>query len=159
MRKRGALTRTLVIAGTVLAWFPIAATLGTAVPRMLGRGESQVDCLMPAELFPVALVAGALLLWAALRARSLVAPIGWGLGLMVGMLAAGQVLAVVTGLASGATEPTGAAWAAVVVSLAFYTLLIVELGVAGVFLLRDVFSTGTAADTAPPPAGDGDTVG
>ena len=159
MRKRGALTRTLVIAGTVLAWFPIAATLGTAVPRMLGRGESQVDCLMPAELFPVALVAGALLLWAALRARSLVAPIGWGLGLMVGMLAAGQVLAVVTGLASGATEPTGAAWAAVVASLVFYTLLIVELGVAGVFLLRDVFSTGTAADTVPPPAGDGATVG
>jgi hypothetical protein len=159
MRKRGALTRTLTIAGTVLAWFPIVATLGTAVPRMLGRGEFQVDYLMPAELFPVAVVAGALLLWAALRARSRVAPIGWGLGLMVGMLAAGQVLAVVTGLASGAAEPTGAAWAAVVASLVFYTLLIVELGVAGVFLIGDVFSTGAEADAAPPPAGGGDTTG
>jgi hypothetical protein len=55
MRKTGALTRTLAIAGTVLAWSPIAATLATAIPGSARRGESRVDYLMPAELFPVAL--------------------------------------------------------------------------------------------------------
>jgi len=57
MRKTGALTRTLAIAGTVLAWLPIAATLATAIPGSLRRGEFHVDYLMPAELFPVALAA------------------------------------------------------------------------------------------------------
>jgi hypothetical protein len=58
---------------------------------------------------------------------------------MAGMLVAGQVLAVVTGLASGATEPTGPAVLAVMASLVVYTLLVVELGVVGVLLIRDVF--------------------
>jgi len=46
---------------------------------------------------------------------------------------------VVTGLASGATEPTGLAVLAVMASLVVYTLLVVELGVVGVLLIRDVF--------------------
>jgi len=152
MRKTGALTRTLAIAGTVLAWLPIAATLATAIPGSLRRGVFHVDYLMPAELFPVALAAGALLLWAALRARSRIAPIGWGLGLMVGMLVAGQVLAVVTGVASGATEPTGPAVLAVMALLVVYTLLVVALGVVGVLLVRDVFVSAGGGDTASPPA-------
>jgi hypothetical protein len=153
MRNMGALTRTLAVVGTVLAWLPIVATVVMAVPGSLLRGAVQVDYLMPAELFPVALAAGAVLLWAALRARSRVAPIAWGLGLTAGMLVGGQALAVATGLASGATQPSGVAWAVVMASLVLYTLLIVELGVAGVLLVRDVFASEADAGAVAPAGG------
>ena len=94
---------------------------------------------MPAELFPVALVGGGLLIWAALRARSRRRIIGWGLGVAVGSLVGGQALAVVTGLASGETEPTGWWWALVLTSIVVYALALVVIGVGGVMLLRDLF--------------------
>jgi hypothetical protein len=139
MDKKGGLTKSLVVAGTVLVWLPIVAPFAFSIPGLLGREVFQIDYLMPAELFPVALVAGALLLWAALRARSRVALVGWGFGLMVAMLVGGMVLAQVTGLASGATEPAGAPLLAVQAALAVYALMLVELGVAGILLGRDVF--------------------
>jgi hypothetical protein len=99
------------------------------------------DYLMPAELFPVALAGGLLLIWAALRARSRQRLIGWGLVIAAGLLVGGQALAVVTGLASGETEPVGLWWALVLASLVIYTLALVDMGVGGVLLLRDLFRT------------------
>jgi peptidoglycan/LPS O-acetylase OafA/YrhL len=92
------------------------------------------DYLMPAELFPLALAGGCLLIWAALRARS-----RRGLGIAAGLLVVGQVLAVVTGLASGETEPAGWQWALVLASIAGYSLALVVVGVGGLLLLRDLF--------------------
>jgi hypothetical protein len=60
----------------------------------------------------------------------------------VGLLVGGQALAVVTGLASGEAEPTGWGWALVVASLVIYTLALVEIGTAGVLLVRDLFRAG-----------------
>ena len=141
MGNKGALTKTLAVVGTVLAWVPFAAVVATSVPDSLRRGAAQVDYLIPEELFPIALVAGGLLLWAALRARSRVAPIAWSFGGIIAMLVGGMALAVVTGLASGATEPTGPAMIAVAVTIALYCLALAVLGVAGILLGRDVFSS------------------
>jgi hypothetical protein len=93
---------------------------------------------VPAELFPAALAGGGLLLWAALRARSRRRLIGWGLGIAVGLLVGGQVLAVVTGLASGEAGPAGW-WTIVLASIVAYSLAVVAMGVGGVLLLRDLF--------------------
>ncbi|MBN1811399.1 MAG: hypothetical protein JXA14_06160 [Anaerolineae bacterium] len=79
------------------------------------------DYLLPAEFFLAALVGGGLLVWAALRARSRRRLIGWGLGIAVGLLVGGQALAVVTGLASGETEPTGWWWVLVLASIVVYS--------------------------------------
>ncbi len=49
------------------------------------------------------------------------------------------MLAVVTGLASGETEPVGWWWALVVASIAVYSLALVAIGVGGVLLLSDLF--------------------
>ncbi len=73
---------------------------------------------MPAELFPAAVAGGALLWWAALRARARQRAIGWGLAAMIGLLFGGQAVAVMTGLASGETEPAGWPWITVIVSIA-----------------------------------------
>jgi hypothetical protein len=142
MTKRGFFTKVLALAGTVLAWFPILMTVATSVVGTIGSRVFRLDWLMPAELFPVALVGGGLLMWAALRAHSRRGLIGWGLGIAAGLLVGGQVLAVVTGLASGETEPTGFLWALLVTSIIAYSLALVEIGVAGVLLLRDLLRPG-----------------
>ncbi len=104
MEKKNTLTNILAISGTVLVWFPILSLILLSVSRLMARRMFRFDYLMPAELFPMALVGGGLLLWATLRARSRWKSIGWGLGIATGFLIGGQALAVATGLASGATD-------------------------------------------------------
>jgi hypothetical protein len=99
-----------------------------------------MDYLMPAELFPAFIVGGGLLIWAACRARSRKRPIAWGVGVAVGSLFLSQLLAVVTGLASGATQPTGWAWALVAAGIAVYVGAVIATGVGGVLLVRDLFT-------------------
>ena len=139
MEKKGVLTKILAIVGTVFVWFPILAPVLLSVAVIIKEHTFLFDYLMPAELFPAILVGGGLLIWAALRARSRRRLIGWGLGIAVGLLVGGQVLAVVTGLASGETEPAGWWWALVLASIVIYTLALVVIGVGGVLLLRDLF--------------------
>ena len=140
MLKNDAGTKVLAVAGTTLAWIPILAPIVLSIVFRVARGWFRFDYLMPAELFPVVLVGGGLLLWAALRARSRRRLIGWALGAAVCMLVAGQALAVLTGLASGDTEPAGLPWTLVVLSLAAYTVSVAAMGAGGILLLRDVFS-------------------
>jgi len=137
--KTDILTKILATGGTLLAWFPIAATIVLSAIVTIARGVFLLDYLMPAELFPAALAGGGLLLWAALRAHARRRFIGWGLALMVVLLVGGQALAVATGLASGAIEPAGWPWALVIASLVAYTLTLAAIGVAGLLLLRDIF--------------------
>ena len=148
MQKNNLFTRILATAGTILVWLPILAPLLFSLLHFLRARFFLLDYLMPAELFPVVLVGGGLLLWAAIRARSRRALIGWGLGSAAGLLVLGQGLAVVTGLASGETEPTGLPWAVVLASLVGYILAIVVMGVGGVLLLRDVLNARRMPTTA-----------
>jgi hypothetical protein len=139
MNRNNIFTKALAVAGALLVWYPIAATIMITVMVWIARRVFQIDFLLPAELAPAAFAGGGLLLWSALRARSRRALIGGGLALMLGMVVGGQVLAVVSGLASGATEPTDLVWSLLLTSLVVYTLAIVEVGMAGVLLVRDVF--------------------
>jgi hypothetical protein len=139
MKKAGVFTKVLAVTGTVLVWLPIVATVALSLVGSLAGRVFRFDYLMPAELFPAAFLGGGLLVWASLRARSRRGLIGWGLGLMLGSLVGGQVIASLTGLASGETEPTGWAWALVIAAIAAYTLALVELGIAGIMLVRGLF--------------------
>lgn len=139
MSKKDGLTQLLAIAGAALVWFPILTPAVLSAVSLVTRPVFRFDYLMPAELFPVALPGGGLLLWAALRARARRGLIGWGLAIAIVALVGGQALAVVTGLASGAAEPAGVWWALVLGAIAVYTLALVVLGLAGIRLLRDLF--------------------
>lgn len=131
-------TKNLAVIGALLTWFPIAATVVIAMSSLLQDRAFHLDYLLPAELAPTAFVGGGILLWAALRAHMWRGPIGLGLGLMLGMLVGAQILAIATGLASGAREPTGWAWALMLAALAAYTLALAEVGIAGGLLVRDL---------------------
>ena len=139
MEKKDGLTKILAIFGMVLVWFPVLAPFLASTGLFIRSGMFRFDYLMPAELFPSALLGGAMLLWAALRAHSHQKLIGWGLALAVIMLFGGQAVAVVTGLASGETEPTPLLIGLVLGPIVIYALLLVAVGVGGVWLVRDLF--------------------
>ena len=148
--KKDALTKALAVAGTVLLWFPIVATFGLSLFGSIRSGVFLFDWLIPAELFPVGGPGGAFLLWAAIRAHSRRGLVGWGIGVAAGLLLGGQLIAQTTGLASGAIEPTGWAGFVVTAAIGVYALAIIELGVSGVLLVRDLFRR--AGDTRTPVA-------
>ncbi|HEU0296538.1 MAG TPA: hypothetical protein VFR47_27625 [Anaerolineales bacterium] len=139
MEKQGTLTKILAIAGTVLVWLPILAPIFFSAILFIQEQIFRFDYLMPAELFPAILLGGGLLIWAALRAHSHGKLIGWSLGIAAALLVGAQVLAEVTGLASGQTEPTGWLWALVIGALVAFVLAILGVAVGGILLLRDLF--------------------
>lgn len=139
MEKKGALTKGLAITGTVLVWFPIVFPILISVVLFLQERIFRFDYLMPAELGPFVFGGGTLLLVAAILAHARRGIIGWGLGIAFVMVVGGQALAVVTGLASGETEPVGWPWMLVLGSLIAYILAVIDVGVGGVMLLRELF--------------------
>ena len=139
MEKRDVFTKILAILGALFMWFPILAPVILAVGFLFRASMFRFDYLMPAELFPSALLGGILLVWASTRARLYRKLIGWGLVAAVVMLFGGQALAVVTGLASGETEPTPLLMALVLIPIWIYALALVAVGIGGVMLVRDLF--------------------
>jgi hypothetical protein len=141
MDNKASVTKLLAVAGTVLAWIPILFTILTSVVGTARSGTLRFDYLMPAELFPIALVGALLLLLAARRAHSHLRPIGWSFGAAVAFLVGSQTIAVVSGLASGAIEPSGWIWALVITSIALFLLALVALGIAGILLVKKLYSS------------------
>lgn len=139
MKKKNPLTKALAIAGTVLVWLPILAPFLFSLAAFLLDHRFRFDYLMPAELFLFDLIGGILLFWAAVRANAHRKLIGWSLVLAVVLLVGSQGLAVITGLASGAVEPTGWRIAPVAGMLAGSALSVIAAGVGGIRLLRDLF--------------------
>jgi hypothetical protein len=138
---KGSFTKILAILGAVLIWLPILAPFVFALVSFMGDGKFRFDYLMPAELFPLALIGSGLLLWAAFRARRYFKLIGRALGAALILLFGGQALASITGLASGAIEPTGWQMALVTASIIAYALALVVIGVNGILLLRVLFKS------------------
>ncbi len=142
MGKTGVLTKALAVAGTAFTWFPLLAPVAITALAFAAARVWRFDYLMPAELFPLALAGGALLIWAAQRAQMWRRHIAAAYVLMIALLAGGQLLAVATGLASGARAPVGWRWVAVLASLALYALALLATAVGGALLVRDLFRRG-----------------
>lgn len=140
-------TKILAIAGTLLLWLPVLTPVILSLIVGIQRGKYYFDYLMPGELFILVLSGGGLLTWAVLRARLRRKPILLGFGGAVILLVGCQGLAVVTGLASGETEPTGIWWILVLSMLIAYDLMVVYLGVNGVLLVRSLFDKSSKSDS------------
>lgn len=139
MERKNVLTKVLAIGGTALVWFPIAAPILLSATMFTARRRFLFDYLMPMELFLLALAGSGLLLWATLRAHARVKLVAWGIGLAVVMFFGVQAFAELTGMASGATEPTIWMWGIVIASVVVYVLGIILVGTGGALLLRDLF--------------------
>ncbi len=140
MEKKNVFTKILAVIGTVLVCFPILLPILFALIRFFQSGRFMFDYFMPAELFPLELVGGLLLLWASLRERAWRKLIIWSFVAAVVLLFGGQGIAIVTGLASGESEPVGWAMALTLGGIIGYILALIALGVGGALLIRDLFT-------------------
>jgi len=131
MGKRDTLSKILTIIGTVLVWIPILAPVVFGFVSLVIDGIYRFDYLMPAELGILVFVAGGLLLWGAIRARSQQGIIAWGLGIVAGAMA---IL-----FAFGDVEPGSLRWGIAIGLLVFYSLSIVAMGVGGTLLWSGLF--------------------
>lgn len=147
MGRRGVFIKILAIVGTSMVWFPVLAPVIFSLTSAISDRMFRFDYLMPAELFPFVIVGVGALVWAAVLTRRYRKLILCGLSIMIASIVSGQVFAVVTGLASGETEPVGWPWALVLSSIIIYTLSIVMVGVGGILLLYDIFRAHQSVDT------------
>ncbi len=134
------LSKVLAAVGTVLVGLPVAFTIVTSAAGTIAEGRLLFDYMMPAELFLVVLAGGLLLLWAALRAKQYRKSVIIGLVGACVFLAACQLTAVLSGLASGDTAPEGPVFALVIGLLIAYIAAVVWLDVAGILLTTRLFT-------------------
>jgi len=125
----------LNLIGVVLVWFPVLFPIFIGIDRFLISKRWLFDYLIPAELFPLVFSGGILLFIAAYKSGRYKQQVKWTLVLMLATLVLGQVVAVLTGLASGRTEPVGLPWLAVLSFIGGYVLTVIYLGVIGLRLL------------------------
>jgi hypothetical protein len=139
MEKKNTLTRILTIAGSTLVWLPVLAPVVFSIIRWIQVGDFMIDYLMPAELGLAVLIGAALLLWAALRARSHLKWIIWSIGIAILLLFGSQGVAVLTGLASGKIGQTGWQFVLTLGMIIGYDLAVILLGIGGLLMVRDLF--------------------
>jgi hypothetical protein len=139
MPKLNLLTKILAIAGSVFIWFPILAPLVFAFVSLFSDGKFRFDYLMPAELFPFALLGGCMLYWAALRAKAYQRLIGWGMTSTIIFLIVSQAVAVTTGLASGKVSDNGWQMILVMAIFVFFLISLLATAIGGLTLLRKIF--------------------
>lgn len=144
MAKQSHLTRILANAGTLFVWFPILAPIVFSILSLSRRGVFHFDYLMPIELFPIALLGSIFLIWVERRMHTQHKIAAWGLLIGVGVAVTGQLIAVLTGIASGAAEPTGWGWLLIILSIAIFILALIVIGIRGIFLLRYLYRTTSA---------------
>ena len=139
MEKKDNLTKTLAVAGTTLILMAVIAPIFFSITALISNGRFVFDFIMPAELFPLVLIGSALLIFAAVRAKSRRKLIIWSFAIGIVMLFGGQALAVATGLASGEIEPTGIWWGLTLGSLIVFDLAVVATCVGGFLLIVELY--------------------
>ncbi len=137
-KRNGALTKILAAIGTLLIWIPIAFTVLTSAVGTIVTRSFHFDYLMPAELALFALAGAILLIWAGIRSGLRLKLIGISSVLAAFFLAAGIVIAAVTGMASGRTEAAGLPFVMTILALALYAASLIGVGTGGILLCRDL---------------------
>lgn len=122
------------VIGTVLLWIPIALTIVTSIAGSIFAGKLLMDYLMPAELFFLVLAGWILLIIGSVLSGKWKIPVVITGVVALVLLFGAQILAVVSGLASGDIPAEGMIWYLVLGMLVLYDLLVIVLGIIGIRL-------------------------
>lgn len=147
-----AFSKFFAIAGTVLISAPVLFMFVTAIAGSIINKKLLFDYLTLAELFPLVAIGMGLLILASLFSHIYAKWFCWGSGAALAALAAGQILAVVSGLASGALSMHGVVFVVVIVSIAVFDLIVICLAILGILLIKRLFHKpdDNPADSAEP---------
>jgi hypothetical protein len=152
MQKINLPQRILTITGTVLVLLPVVAPTVFAFAALFTRHQFLFDFLMPGELFPVVLIGAVLLLICAFLRKEHRALISGLFSAALILLFGSQGLAVITGVADGSTAEGTWQFYLIVGLFILYDLVVIAIGVFGIFQIRKVFQTTPRLDlTHQPP--------
>jgi hypothetical protein len=128
----------LAIVGTVLVWITLLAPVLLSLVVLLTRNMVLFDYLMPAELFPLALIGGGFLYLVAYRIHYFKRMISWSLSIAIVSLVSGQIFAVISGVASGSIDT----WQLFVIrgTNLLYCAFLFLTGINGIRLLLKIFT-------------------
>jgi len=128
------------IIGTILVLFPVVAPILFTLIRIIQTGfkHFNFDWLMPAELFPVALIGAIILIVISLIARSERAIIISGFALAAVVIVGVMAYTTLTGLASGETEPAEWMMGLLMGIMGIYSIAHIIMGVGGIMLVRSL---------------------
>ena len=138
MGKKLILVRVLTILGNILIWLPILAPIFFSTIAFVATRQFLFDYLMPAELFPLFLIGAGFLFWVAHILHMYQKFILMCFIIAVSSLILGQVLAVISGLASGDIPPADWPWMLVILSLIVYITALIAIGIKGLLLLKNL---------------------
>jgi hypothetical protein len=127
------------IVGAIMVWIPILAPIIFSILFLLRTSMFRFDYLMPAELFPIALLGGGILLGVSIWKKTRIKSIAYCYIASILSLFLGQIFAVITGLAAGAIAPNNWQMVLVITSITCYVLLQILLGIEGILLTRDYY--------------------
>lgn len=150
MHRRNSITKNLAVAGSVFVWLPIAIAVVMSILGSVTDGRFRFYFLLPAELFPVELIGGGLVLWSAQRAglhqklasRSAISAIY--------LLLNGLGVAVATGITAGKVAAAGWVWALIIALVGAYSLAVMAMGFAGILIIRDLSQCSVLESTEHP---------
>ncbi len=134
--KRDKLTKILAIGGTIILWLPFAFMIITSIFGSIASGRFLMDYLIPAELFPVVIVGGLLLLWVSIRSKLMRKSIIIDFIVAVASFFGIQAIAVLSGLAYNLAAVGGFYWGLIIAVLVLYTLAALGLAIGGILLIR-----------------------
>ncbi len=126
------------VTGSVLLWVPIGLMVVTAIIRSVSAGKLLMDYFMPAELFFLVLAGWVLLIIGSVLSQKMRVPVVIIGAAALVLLFGSQMIAVVSGLASGIIPTEGPIWYLVLGMLILYDLLVIVLGILGIRLSYEV---------------------
>jgi hypothetical protein len=140
MKINPGIQKAVVIIGTCLLWLPVVAPVVFGFVMLARRGQLLIDYLMPGELFPVILIAGALLSWIAWLMKKYFKWIAGSLIAAVILLILTQWVAVITGVASGTTGLNGWQFVLVISIYVGFIAAVFSCGIGGILLWKEIFT-------------------
>lgn len=129
----------LAIGGEILTGLPILFPLAVSFPTLFRSGRVNFDYLFPAEMFPIVLLGGIMLLVSTILVRTHIKWIAWTFGAVVLTLAALMIVPIVTGLDNSIEQPAGNLMLILQGIVALHWLAIIALVIGGIILIVALF--------------------
>ncbi|MDI6860890.1 MAG: hypothetical protein QMD25_02590 [Caldisericia bacterium] len=136
MKKIGLIDKIIAITGTVLIWIPIIAPLFFALLSLFYFKKFRFDYLMTMEFFLLILIGVILLIIVSLRTKKSIKNIVICSLVLIGSFFLPQLIAQLTGVASGETELTTTMFTILITFVIIYILALIILGVFGILLVK-----------------------
>jgi len=127
--------KNIIYIGSVIVWMPIFLTLFTSLIGSLNLKYFIIDYLMPAELFPAALIGSIIISYVSAVSKLYLKSSVINFIILILSFFGINFAAVITGLASGDYPPEGYRFVIVIFLLIIYILSVISEGVLSILII------------------------